>query len=111
MREALGNHSRIAIAPETHYLVNLRERLADPAAPLEDPRLLATVQDQFPNNRALGNGTFLALNFLIRALGIWVVGRFSDAFGLNAAFTMTAVLAFISVPAVFFLPGERLKTT
>ena len=69
--------------------------------------LLATVQDQFPNNRALGNGTFLAINFLVRALGIWAVGMFSDAFGLNAAFTMTAFLAFISIPAIFFLPQER----
>ncbi len=77
------------------------------AAISPQPVLLATVQDQFPNNRALGNGTFLALNFMVRALGIWVVGQFSDAFGLNAAFTGTAVLAFISVPAIYFLPKRR----
>ena len=71
------------------------------------PVLLATVQDQFPENRALANGTYLALNFLVRAGGIWAVGRFSDAFGLSAAFTMVAVLAFLSVPAVFFLPKGR----
>jgi MFS transporter, FSR family, fosmidomycin resistance protein len=74
------------------------------------PVLLATVQDQFPFNRALGNGTYLALNFLVRAGGIWVVGRFSDTFGLTAAFTTTAVLAFLSVPAVFFLPKSRPHT-
>jgi FSR family fosmidomycin resistance protein-like MFS transporter len=79
------------------------------AAISPQPVLLATVQDQFPDNRALANGTFLALNFLIRALGIWVVGRFSDAFGLNAAFTMTAFLALISVPAVFFLPTTKVE--
>jgi FSR family fosmidomycin resistance protein-like MFS transporter len=71
------------------------------------PVLLATVQDQFPNNRALGNGTFLAINFLVRAFGIWAVGMFSDAYGLNAAFTVTAFLAFISLPAVFFLPKKQ----
>ena len=81
------------------------------AAISPQPVLLATVQDQFPDNRALGNGTYLALNFLVRALGIWVVGRFSDAFGLNAAFTVTAFLALISVPAVFFLPGQRPQST
>lgn len=80
------------------------------AAISPQPVLLAMVQDQFPNNRALGNGTFLALNFLIRAFGIWVVGMFSDAFGLNVAFTTTAVLAFLSIPAVFFLPKERPQT-
>jgi predicted MFS family arabinose efflux permease len=69
--------------------------------------MLATVQDQFPNNRALGNGTFLAINFLVRAFGIWAVGMFSDAYGLNAAFTVTAFLAFISLPAVFFLPQKQ----
>lgn len=76
------------------------------AAISPQPVLLATVQDQFPNNRALGNGTYLAINFLVRALGIWAVGRFADAYGLNAAFTVTAFLAFISVPAVFFLPKK-----
>ncbi len=77
------------------------------AAVSPQPVLLATVQDQFPNNRALGNGTFLALNFLIRAFGIWVVGFFADVYGLSTAFAATAVLAFISIPAIFFLPSER----
>jgi FSR family fosmidomycin resistance protein-like MFS transporter len=76
------------------------------AAISPQPVLLATVQDQFPDNRALANGTFLAINFLVRAIGIWVVGMFADAFGLNAAFTVTAFLAFVSVPAVFFLPKK-----
>ena len=77
------------------------------AAISPQPVLLATVQDHFPNNRALGNGTFLAINFLVRAFGIWAVGMFSDAFGLNAAFTVTAFLAFLSLPAVFFLPQKQ----
>ena len=77
------------------------------AAVSPQPVLLATVQDQFPNNRALGNGTFLALNFLIRAFGIWVVGFLADTFGLSAAFSTTAVLAFFSIPAIFFLPSKR----
>jgi FSR family fosmidomycin resistance protein-like MFS transporter len=81
------------------------------AAISPQPVLLATVQDQFPENRALANGTFLAINFLVRAGGIWVVGQFSDAFGLSAAFTTTAVLAFASVPAVFFLPKQQPQTT
>jgi FSR family fosmidomycin resistance protein-like MFS transporter len=77
------------------------------AAISPQPVLLASVQDQFPDNRALANGTYLALNFLVRAGGIWVVGRFSDAYGLSAAFTTVAILAFLSVPAVFFLPKGR----
>ncbi|MDX1416688.1 MAG: MFS transporter [Candidatus Promineifilaceae bacterium] len=68
------------------------------------PVMLALVQDQFPDNRALGNGTFLAINFLIRAFGVWVVGLVADRVGLTSAFTYAALLAFISIPAVFFLP-------
>jgi FSR family fosmidomycin resistance protein-like MFS transporter len=68
------------------------------------PVFLALVQDKFPDNRALGNGTFLALNFLIRAGGIWVVGLLADQFGLTMAFTISAIMAFASVPALKFLP-------
>lgn len=68
------------------------------------PVFLALVQDTFPDNRALGNGTFLALNFLIRAGGIWVVGLLADQFGLTAAFVIGALMAFVSVPALKFLP-------
>lgn len=68
------------------------------------PVFLALVQDKFPDNRALSNGTFLALNFLIRAGGIWVVGLLADRFGLTTAFTISAIMAFVSVPALKFLP-------
>jgi len=68
------------------------------------PVLLALVQDQFPDNRALGNGTFLAMNFLVRAFGIWAVGIVADHIGLERAFMIAAFLAFLSIPAVFFLP-------
>ncbi len=68
------------------------------------PVLLAIVQDQFPGHRALGNGTYLALNYVIRAFGIWIVGLSADSLGLDNAFLIAAVLAFLSIPAVFFLP-------
>ena len=81
------------------------------AAISPQPVLLATVQDNFPHNRALSNGTFLAINFLMRAIGIWVVGALSDTFGLGIAFTVTAILAFVSIPAIFFLPQKRPQVT
>jgi MFS transporter, FSR family, fosmidomycin resistance protein len=73
------------------------------------PVMLALVQDQFPDNRALGNGTFLALSFLIRAFGIWIVGLTADQIGLDKAFTAAAFLAFLSIPAVFFLPKRQVQ--
>jgi FSR family fosmidomycin resistance protein-like MFS transporter len=68
------------------------------------PVFLALVQDEFPDNRALANGIFLALNFLIRALAIWVVGLLADRYGLTNAFLWSALLALLSLPAIRFLP-------
>ncbi len=69
------------------------------------PVLLALVQDQFPENRALANGLYLALNFLTRALGVWFIGWFADSFGLTQAYTWGAVLAILGLPAILKLPS------
>ena len=70
------------------------------------PVLLALVQDSFPDHRALANGIYLAVSFVVRAFGIWVVGMLADQFGLQNAFFWSGVLAFLSIPAVFFLPKK-----
>jgi FSR family fosmidomycin resistance protein-like MFS transporter len=64
------------------------------------PVLLASVQDAFPENRALANGTFLAMNFLVRAGGIYAVGRLADGAGLERAFLVAALVALLGIPAV-----------
>ncbi len=73
------------------------------------PVLLATVQDAFPDNRALANGTFLALNFLIRALGIWTVGALADGVGLHHAYLIAALVALLGIPAVPMLFRGRAR--
>lgn len=70
------------------------------------PVLLALVQDQFPHNRALANGVYLAITFLVQAAAIWAIGALADRFGLTPAYTISALLALISIPAVFRLPGR-----
>ncbi len=70
------------------------------AAVSATPVLLASVQDAFPDNRALANGTFLALNFLLRAAGIYIVGLIADGAGLERAFLVAALVAFLAIPAV-----------
>lgn len=67
------------------------------------PVMLAIVQDTFPDHRALGNGIFLALNFLIRALGIWSVGLLADQLGLADAFLWSGVVALSALPAIYLL--------
>jgi len=71
------------------------------------PVILALVQDEFPKHRALANGTYLALNFVVRALGIWVVGMVADQFGMSNAFLLSCLAAFLSLPAVMFLPKRK----
>ena len=71
------------------------------------PVLLAIVQDEFPDNRALANETFLALTFLLRALGIWVLGLLADSVGIRSAFLWSGAAALLSVPAVRFLPSRN----
>lgn len=102
----------LALSPVLHLLFVLAPNWA--AVPLliglgltvlgPQPVLLALVQDSFPQHRALGNGIYLALNFLVRALGIWLVGLMADQLGLQPAFIIAGFLAFLSIPAVFFLP-------
>jgi FSR family fosmidomycin resistance protein-like MFS transporter len=70
------------------------------------PVFLALVQDEFPDHRALANGLYLAMNFLIRALAIWVVGFLADRYGLTNAFLWSALLVFLSLPAIRFLPQK-----
>ncbi|MBP6804789.1 MAG: MFS transporter [Chloroflexi bacterium] len=70
------------------------------------PVFLAIVQDQFPHHRALANGSYLAVNFLIRAAAIWVVGLLADQYGLPTAFLVSGLAAFISLPALRYLPQE-----
>lgn len=71
------------------------------------PVVLALVQDQFPHNRAFANGVNLAITFLLQAAAIWAVGALADRFGLTFAYAVSALLALVSIPAVFFLPIKR----
>lgn len=68
------------------------------------PVLLAIVQDQFPDNRATGNGIAMAINFLAYAVGVSVVGLLADQVGLSNAFLSSGVLALFALPAIFKLP-------
>lgn len=70
------------------------------------PILLAIVQEQFPNDRALANGIFMSLNFLALGLGVSLTGVFADQIGLRPAFFLTGMIAFLSIPSVFFLPKK-----
>lgn len=70
----------------------------------QTPVKMAIVQDNFPHHRAVANGIFMSMNFVIRAVAIGAVGLLADRFGLMNAFLWSGLVAFLSVPAVFTLP-------
>ena len=73
------------------------------------PVVLALVQDQFPQNRALANGIYLAITFLLQAVAIWAVGALADSTSLTTAYAASALLALVSIPAVYWLPTRPAK--
>jgi FSR family fosmidomycin resistance protein-like MFS transporter len=69
------------------------------------PIVLAMVQDQLPNNRAMGNGLLMVISFLLQALAMFLVGLFGDLIGLRATFTWSALIGLLGIPAILFMPG------
>ncbi len=69
------------------------------------PVIMAIVQESFPQNRALANGIYMAVLFLLNAISIVGVGLLGDLFGLRTAFAISAGLGLIGLPLVWRLPG------
>ena len=70
------------------------------------PVFLALIQDHFPGNRAVSNGLYISMNFLLRSLAMVLVGMAGDAFGLGTAFMGSAALSLLGLFGVFILPGK-----
>ena len=70
------------------------------------PVFLALIQDNFPENRAVSNGLYISMNFLLRSLAMLLVGVAGDAIGLQAAFFGSAILSIFGLVGIFMLPAE-----
>lgn len=70
------------------------------------PVFLALVQDHFPGNRAVSNGIYISMSFLVRSLALVLVGAAGDAIGLRAAFTWSALLSLLGAIGILMLPAE-----
>lgn len=73
------------------------------------PVFLALVQDHVPDNRAIGNGIYISISFLLRSVVLLLVGMVGDAYDLRTAYYLSVGLSFLATPFVFTLPG-RLST-
>ena len=69
------------------------------------PVMMAIVQEQLPNHRAVGNGLYMSLNFLLRPIAILVIGFVGDKYGLYTAYFWSAILALLAIPAILGLPN------
>ena len=67
------------------------------------PVFMAIVQERFSDSRALANGVYLSLNFVIRSLAAIGYGAFGDAFGLSTAMLIAAFAAFGGLPLIWLL--------
>jgi FSR family fosmidomycin resistance protein-like MFS transporter len=71
------------------------------------PVIMALVQESFPENRAFANGVYMCLSFVLRSVVTVLVGALGDFFGLPNAFLASAIVLFLGLPFIFFLPKGR----
>lgn len=67
------------------------------------PVLMAMVQERHPESRALANGVFLSLNFIIRSIAAVGYGILADAVGLPTAVVVAAVAMLLGLPLIMVL--------
>jgi FSR family fosmidomycin resistance protein-like MFS transporter len=72
------------------------------------PVFLALIQDHFPNNRAIGNGLYISLSFILRSIVAVLIGFTGDTLGLRSAYYISVALSLAAIPIISFLP-ERGK--
>jgi FSR family fosmidomycin resistance protein-like MFS transporter len=73
------------------------------------PVMLAVIQDQLSDQRAVANGLYLAMSFVMRPFAAVVIGILGDWLSLRHAFLVTACVALVSLIAVRWLPEKRTR--
>lgn len=71
------------------------------------PVLMALVQENYPQSRALANGLYMALSFVLRSVLTWGVGALGDWIGLPAAFAVSAGVMLPGLLVAARLPGVQ----
>ncbi len=74
------------------------------------PVFMALVQETFPENRALANGLYLALTFVIHSVIGVVVGAMGDRVGLRSMFAAGAAIVLLALPLIWLLPAENAQS-
>jgi FSR family fosmidomycin resistance protein-like MFS transporter len=69
------------------------------------PVMLATMQECYPENRAMANGLYMALWIAIRSTILVLFGWIGDVVGLRNAFLLSAVFSLLGLPIVRMFPS------
>ena len=70
------------------------------------PVFLALIQDHFPENRAVSNGLYISMAFLLRSVAMLLVGVAGDAVGLGTAFMWSAFVVPLGLLGILMLPAD-----
>jgi FSR family fosmidomycin resistance protein-like MFS transporter len=71
------------------------------------PVLMAIVQECYPENRALANGAYMALSFIIRSLILVVFGGISDWIGLRSSYLLSSALLLSGLVILPLFPVKK----
>ncbi len=71
------------------------------------PVFLSLIQDHFPEHRAVANGTYMSVSFLLRSVALFLVGVLGDHLGLQNTYVIGAGVALLALPALWLLPPEK----
>jgi FSR family fosmidomycin resistance protein-like MFS transporter len=63
------------------------------------PVIMALVQESFPENRALANGVYMSMSFILRSGAVLLLGMMGDSWGMRTAFAVSAVLPLLGLPS------------
>jgi len=75
------------------------------------PVMLASVQEHFPTHRAVTNGLYMAINFLLQPVATVIIGMMGDRWGLHSTFLWGGIIALLAVPSIMALPEVRMADT
>ena len=71
------------------------------------PVIMALVQESLPDNRALANGIYMALSFVLRSGVVVLVGAMGDLWSMRQAFLACALVTLLGLPFLLLLPKRQ----
>ena len=68
------------------------------------PVMLALVQDYFPNQRSMANGSYMTLSFIGFSITSIAIGAMGDWLGLRDAFFWCSLISLLALPMLYLIP-------